>query len=78
MVEPGHWFSNFKLQSLLLKGVSYRNVYETEKVTRFWATRSWCLAAQPFVSVSHAWALQLFLRVRGAGLKTLPEILWSL
>lgn len=53
MVEPGHWFSNFKLQSLLLKGVSYRNVYETEKVTRFWETRGWCLAAQPFVSVSH-------------------------
>lgn len=74
MVEPRQRFSNFKLRSLLLKGVSYRSVYEAGKVTRFWATRGWCLASQPFVSVSHTWDLRLFLSVQGAGLKTLPEI----
>lgn len=76
MVEPGQQFSNFKLQHLLLKGVSYRSMYEAGEVTWFWATGGWHVASQPFVS--HTWALQLFLRVRGAGLKPLPEILWSL
>ena len=77
MVEPGQQFSNFKLRRLLLKGVSYRSIYEAGEVTWFWgqAVGAWPLS---HLFVSHTWALRLFLRVRGAGLKPLPEISWSL
>ena len=53
MVEPGQQFSNFKLRRLLLKGVSYRSIYEAGEVTWFWVTGGWRVASQSFVCFPH-------------------------